>query len=51
MGQDPQEFNFLSLNIIIVGIAALVAFGYLLMIIRKRWKQNFLHREGKTDKS
>lgn len=35
--------NFLGLNIILIGIVALVIFGYLILLIRKRWKKNFLH--------
>jgi hypothetical protein len=35
--------NFLGLNIVLIGVVALVIFGYLVMLIRKRWKKNFLH--------
>ncbi len=43
-GQDPQGINFLGLNIIIVGIVVLAAFGYLVVLMRKRWKHGFLHK-------
>jgi len=42
-GQETQ--NFLGLNIIIIGGVALIIFGYLVMLIRKRWKHNFLHSQ------
>ena len=49
--QDSQSVNFLGLNIILIGVVALVIFGYLVLLIRKRWKQNFLHRvEDKSEK-
>ncbi|HUI64182.1 MAG TPA: hypothetical protein VL126_05040 [Bacteroidota bacterium] len=43
MIQDSQSFDFLTLNIILIGLVVLVIFGYLVMLIRKRWKKNFLH--------
>ncbi|MEW6511566.1 MAG: hypothetical protein AB1428_11490 [Bacteroidota bacterium] len=43
MQQDPQSVNFLGLNFILIGVVALVIFGYLVLLIRKRWKKNFLH--------
>jgi len=48
--QDPQNVNFLGLNIVILGVFALVVFGYLLVIIRKRWKTGFLHKGDKNKK-
>ena len=50
MQQEPESVNFLGLNIILIGIVAIVIFGYLLMLIRKRWKQNFLHEVDKAAK-
>lgn len=47
-GQDPQNVNFLGLNIVILGVFVLVVFGYLLVIIRKRWKTGFLHKGDKN---
>lgn len=43
MQQDSQSVSFLGLNIILIGVVALAIFGYLVMLIRKRWKKNFLH--------
>jgi len=43
MPQDSQSVDFLGLNIILISVVALVIFGYLVMLIRKRWKKNFLH--------
>ena len=50
MQQDPQSVNFLGLNFILIGVVALVIFGYLVLLIRKRWKKNFLHDMDDTDK-
>ena len=44
MGEQETQ-NFLGLNFIIIGGVALIIFGYLVMLIRKRWKQNFLHSQ------
>lgn len=48
--QDPQSIDFLSLNIIIVGVFVLAAFGYLVIMIRKRWKRDFIHEPEKKAK-
>jgi hypothetical protein len=45
--QDPQSINFLGLNIIIAAVFVLAAFTYLVMMIRKRWKRNFVHESDK----
>jgi hypothetical protein len=47
MEQDPQGVGFLGQNIVLIGIVVLVIFGYFVMLIRKRWKQNFLHSKSK----
>lgn len=44
--QDPQNVGFLNLNVVLIGIVAIIVFGYLLSIVRKRWRKKFLH-EGK----
>lgn len=41
--QDPQNVGFLGLNVVVVGVMVLVAFGYLLFLVRKRWRDRFLH--------
>lgn len=46
--QEPQNVNFLGLNIVILSMFALVVFGYLLVLIRRRWKTGFLHRDKKN---
>jgi hypothetical protein len=43
MDQESQGVNFIGLNIILIGVVALVIFAYLVMLIRKRWKKGFLH--------
>lgn len=43
MYQDPQSISFLTLNFVLIAAVALVIFAYLVMLIRKRWKRNFLH--------
>jgi hypothetical protein len=48
--QDPQSINFLGMNIIIVGVFVLAAFVYLVIMIRKRWKRDFLHEADKKTK-
>ena len=45
--QDSQGFNFLALNVILILAVLLVIFGYLVLLIRKRWRQNFLHSSEK----
>jgi len=47
--QEPQEVNFFRDNLVLIGIVALGIFGYLVMIIRKRWRQNFLHRKQREE--
>lgn len=42
--QDAQGINFLGLNLILVGVVVLAAFGFLVAMMRKRWKQGFLHK-------
>lgn len=50
MIQTPESVDFLSLNFIAIGAIGLLIFVYLVLLIRKRWKQNFLHQapEKKT---
>lgn len=52
MTQDTQSFNFLTLNIILISLVVLVIFTYLVMLIRKRWKKNFMHdaQDDRTSK-
>jgi hypothetical protein len=39
-----QDTNFFMDNIVLIGILALAIFGYLLVIVRKRSRQKFLHK-------
>ena len=43
MQQESESVSFWAQNILVIGIVAVVIFGYLVMLIRKRWKKNFLH--------
>ena len=43
MVQESPGISFLTLNFVLIGVVALVIFAYLVMLIRKRWKKNFLH--------
>jgi len=40
-----QDANFFMDNIVIIGILALAIFGYLLVVVRKRSRQRFLHKD------
>ena len=42
-----KYFEFLSLNVLFIGIIALVVMIYLAMLIKKRRKEKFLHSERK----
>jgi hypothetical protein len=42
--------DFVGQNIIIIGIVLLAAFGYLIILIRKRWKHGFLHKSDPGDR-
>lgn len=49
--QDPESVSFIGLNLIVIGVVALAIFAYLVLLIRKRWKENFLHKvDEKTGK-
>lgn len=41
--EEPQSVSFLQQNLLLISIVGLAIFGYLVLIIRKRWKKNFLH--------
>ena len=42
-GSESEGFSFLGLNLLIIAGVGLLIFVYLLLLIRKRWKQGFLH--------
>jgi hypothetical protein len=41
-----ESVSFLGLNILIIAAVLLLIFVYLVFLIRKRWKANFLHPES-----
>lgn len=48
-----EQDNFLGLNLVLIGMVILAIFGYLIMLMRKRWRHNFLHfgrRKKKEEK-
>ncbi len=47
--QDQESVNFIGLNLIVIAVVALAIFTYLVLLIRKRWRQNFLHETKKDD--
>ena len=44
MIQSPEGVDFIGMNFIAIGGIGLLIFVYLVLLIRKRWKQNFLHQ-------
>jgi len=42
-----EEFEFLGLNAVIIGIIVLAVFAYLLLLVNKRRKEKFLHSRKK----
>jgi hypothetical protein len=42
-GTDSETVQFVGLNIIVITVVLLFLFAYLILLIRKRWKANFLH--------
>ncbi len=42
-GADSETVQFVGLNIIVITVVLLFLFAYLILLIRKRWKANFLH--------
>ena len=44
MGDAGSEgLNFLGMNVLVIGAVLLLIFGYLILLIRKRWREGFLH--------
>ncbi len=40
---DPDSVTFLGMNLLLIAGVGLLIFIYLVLLIRKRWKANFLH--------
>jgi hypothetical protein len=47
---SPDVIDFLGSNLLLIAIGVLLFFGYMVLLIRKRWKQNFLHPDPERDK-
>ncbi len=45
--QDQEEVSFFRDNLVLIALVALVIFGYLIVIIKKRWKHDFIHPKQK----
>jgi hypothetical protein len=43
-GQEPDTVSFVGMNLILIGVVGLLIFAYFVLLIRKRWKQGFLHQ-------
>ena len=48
--ENPTIIDFLKSNFILIGGILLAIFIYLILLIRKRWKQDFLHVPPKDEK-
>jgi hypothetical protein len=42
-GVGNDSLSFIWQNVLLISVVFLLVFIYLVLIIRKRWKQNFLH--------
>jgi hypothetical protein len=42
--QEPDTVSFVGMNLILIGVVGLLIFAYFVLLIRKRWKQGFLHQ-------
>ncbi len=51
MIQSPEGVDFLGLNFLAIGGIGLLSFVYLVLLIRKRWKKNFLHESPEKNSS
>jgi len=54
-GQEPDTVSFVGMNLILIGVVGLLIFAYFVLLIRKRWKQGFLHhvdeKKAKNEKN
>lgn len=50
-GQDTDSVTFIGMNFILIAVVGLLIFGYFLLLIRKRWREGFMHKSSKKEKS
>ena len=48
--QAPDDISFLNMNVLFIGFVALVVFVYFLLLLRRRWKNKFLHQQPGASK-
>jgi hypothetical protein len=48
--QAPDDISFLNMNVLFIGFVALVVFIYFVLLLRRRWKNKFLHQSPKNPK-
>lgn len=48
MVQGPDQISFLNLNVLLIGFVVLLVFVYLVLLLRRRWKNKFLHTPPKS---
>ncbi len=48
--QGPDDISFLNMNVLFIGFVALVVFIYFVLLLRRRWKNKFLHQPRKESK-
>ena len=44
-GVDSESISFLGMNLLLIAGVGLLIFLYFVLLIRKRWKENFLHKD------
>jgi hypothetical protein len=45
-----EGFDFIGQNVIAIGAIGLLMFVYIVLLVRKRWKKDFLHDNKKKEK-
>ncbi len=48
---DQDTYSFWSMNLFLLLIVGIIVFGYFLLLIRKRWRKNFLHESDQDGPS
>jgi hypothetical protein len=44
---ETESISFLGMNFLLIAGVGLLIFTYFVLLIRKRWKENFLHKDTK----